>query len=108
MKNEIIRLCLNADLRCSHDGLSSMLKSSFKIDTAKLEAGEYVVCVNSAKTIVKIFTGGNNICHHKSRKGAIDMRTLKEIPRFFNGRSFNYDGAVGELIRKEIREKARQ
>lgn len=105
MKNEIIQLCLNADLRCSHDGLSDMLKKNFKIDTMKLDAGEYVVCVNSAKTIVKIFTGGNVIAHYKSPHGMIDLRTLKSIPKFFNGRSFNYEGALGDTIRKEIRER---
>lgn len=103
MKNEITRLVLNADLRCSHDGLSEMLKKTFKLETNDLEPGEYVVCVNSAKTIVKIFAAGNVIAHYKSPRGMINLKTLRLIPKFFNGRALDYDGALGEVIRKEIR-----
>ena len=103
MTNKIIRCVFNADLRCSHEGLSEMLKLDFNIDTAKLSDGEYAICVNSAKTIVKIYAGGNTIAHYKSPRGRIDMRTLALIPKHFNGRALNYEDALEELLRKEIR-----
>lgn len=104
MLNSILRVVFNADLRCSHEGLSAMLKANFKIDTAKLEPGQYIVCVNTAKTIVKIYAAGNTIAHHRSLRGQINMKTLKYIPKYFNGRSFDYDGALEQTIRKELRD----
>ena len=100
--NKIIRCVFNADLRCAHDGLSQMLKKSFKIDTGALEVGEYVVCINSAKTIVKIYAAGNTIAHYKSTRGRIDLKTLQYIPRYFNGAKFNYEGALLEAVLKEL------
>lgn len=103
IKNKIIRCVFNADLRCSHVGLSEMLKKNFSIETAKLEIGEFIICVNTAKTIVKIYAAGHTIAHYKSPNGSINLKTLALIPKYFNGRSFNYEGALGETIRKEIR-----
>jgi hypothetical protein len=102
-KNKILRCVFGADMRAAHAGLSSMLEKNFDIKTENLEAGEYVVCINKAKTIVKIYAGGNVIAHYKSRKGTIDTRTLQYIPKYFNGRGFDYAGAIGELVRKELR-----
>lgn len=104
MKNHILRCVFNADMRCSHDGLSAMLKKNFDIDTALLERGEYVVCINTAKTIVKVYASGNTIAHHKSLKGQINLKTLTLIPKVFNGRSFSYEDALERVIRKEIRQ----
>lgn len=103
MTNEILRVIFHADLRCSHTGLSLIAKKNFKIDTSELGQGQYLVFINTAKTIVKVYTGGNIIAHYKSRHGQINLKTLSLIPKYFNGPKFHYDAALSEVIRKEIR-----
>lgn len=103
MRNQIIRCVFNADMRCGHDGLTKVAKK-LSVNTSSLDIGQYIIFVNTAKTIVKIYAAGNVIAHYKSPKGQINLKTLAFIPKYFNGHSLNYYGALAEVIRKEIRE----
>lgn len=100
MSNKIVRVVFDADLRCSHDGLSQMLEKNFQIKTDNLKLGEFVVCLNSAETIVKIYTHGNTIAHYKSKKGRIELKAIMHLPKFFNGSSFAYNKALAETLKK--------
>lgn len=99
--NRVLRVVFNTDLRNSHDGLSQLAKD-FKIDTARLKPGEYIVFINTAKTALKLYAAGQVIAYFRMpthRK--MDMRVISLIPRFFNGRELKYDDALRELITKQ-------
>jgi hypothetical protein len=99
--NRVLRVVFNTDLRNSHDGLSILAKD-FKIDTAQLRPGEYIVFVNRSKTALKLYAAGQVVAHFRMpthRK--MDMRVISLIPRFFNGRELKYDDALRELITKQ-------
>lgn len=102
MKNSILRIVFNADLRCSHEGLALIAKD-LKINVDKLDIGEYIVILNAKKTLIKIYAAGNVIAFYKSPHGQINVKTLKLIPKYFNGRALQYDDALSEIIRKEIK-----
>lgn len=99
--NRVLRVVFNTDLRNSHDGLA-LLDKQFKIDTAKLSPGEYVVFINAKKTALKLYAAGQVVAHFRMpthRK--MDMRIIGMIPRFFNGSELKYDDALKELITAE-------
>lgn len=102
--NRMLQIVFNADLRCSHLGLSIVAKR-LKLDTSDLKIGEFIVFVNTKKTMIKIFAAGNTVAHFKNNDRPINMKILGMIPRFFNGKELKYDEALAEVIKKEIRKE---
>lgn len=102
--NRIVRVVFNADLRSGHDGLTNMAKN-FKINTSTLGVGEFVVFINRKKCALKMFASGNTVAHFKMPgQQQMNLKVIGLIPRFFNGRELQYDDALAEVIRKEIRQ----
>lgn len=87
----------------AHKGLSTLAKKK-KIDVDKLRPGEYVIFMNRRRNALKMFTCMNGIFHHKLPYESLryDLRFIKLIPRFFNGKELNYDGALKEIIMKDL------
>lgn len=103
-----IQIFLDSDLRCSHDGLAMIAKKE-KIDVSKLEPGEYVIFVNSAKDKCKVYAAFNVVAYLKPPKGhKIEMKVIQLIPVAFaaTGR-IDYDKALKELLEKELTWKGR-
>lgn len=102
-ENRILQIVFNADLRCSHDGLTIQAKKA-GVTVSDLEIGEFIVFINAKKTMLKIYAAGNTIAHFKNQGyQRINLGILKMIPRFFNGKELKYDEALAEVIRQEIR-----
>lgn len=92
--NKIVRVIFNADLRCSHTGLR-VVADELDIQLDELRNGEVVVFVNAKKNQLKLFGPMNSIVHFKNKDDSkIDLRVLAQIPRFFNGKEFNYSKAL--------------
>lgn len=98
----IIRYFPDVHLGNSHRGLSEhALRSGVRI--SNLVIGEYVIFVNKRQTALKMYAFGNVIAYLKMPDGArLDPRIIALIPRFFSGKGIDYDGAIGEVIRKEF------
>lgn len=58
MNNRIVRVLMDADLRCAHSGLKA-LASARGIDLNRLKPHEHIVFLNRAKTKVKLFKNSN-------------------------------------------------
>lgn len=102
-ENRLIRVVFDADLRCSHEGLTAIAKN-LKLKLDELELGEFVAFINSKKTMIKLYAAGNTIAHFKTPDGRqLNLKVLALIPKFFNGRELKYDDALKEVITKEIR-----
>jgi len=99
---KIVRYFPDTHLGNAHYGLSEIAAKE-GVDIAKLKVGEYVIFVNSKKTALKMFSTGNMIAHLRMPGNTkIDMNIISSIPRFFNGKSIDYKGALKERIEKSL------
>ena len=104
-KSRALQVFLNADFRCAHEGLALIAKSH-KIDVSKLEIGEYLIFVNTAKDRLKLYAANNVVAYLKLKTGKIDLRTIQLIPQAFNGSGrIDYDAALKEVIDRELARK---
>lgn len=86
---KILQIFLNTDFRNGHEGLETMAKAE-KIDVHALQAGHYVIFLNTARDRIKLYAAGNTIAYKKMRQGErLDLRALKHIPSAFNGSALN-------------------
>lgn len=98
--NRVLQIFLNADLRCSHDGLREIAKKG-GLDVKDLQPGQYIVFLNCAKNRLKLYAAGNVVAYMKQPDGGrIDIRMIAELPRAFNGTSINYETAIKEALAK--------
>lgn len=95
----IVQCFLNTDMRNMHNGLAKIAKKH-GIETQTLEAGQYVVFINSAKTKIKIFASNDTISYTRSSGGRLQMEAIQNIPRCFGGSRFNYDEALKLVLEK--------
>ncbi len=105
---QILQCFLNADLRCGHDGLASLAKKH-DLNVTKLIPGQYVVFINSARNRLKVYAASNVIAYLKlATGGRIDLNTVREIPRVFNGSGkIDYEEALRIAVNKSLAKKSR-
>lgn len=97
----IIRFFPNTDLRSGHRGLSAAaLKHD--IDVHNLKSGEFLAFSNRKQTDMKIYAPCNVLLHVKSPHGRLDLRVVGLIPKFFNGRRFDYLSALKDVIKEKV------
>lgn len=100
---KIVRYFPEVFMGNGHNGLSK-IAIEHDIDISRLDAGEYVVFMNKAQTALKMFTMGRVIAHLKMPKGTrIDPRVIALLPRFFSGKSIDYNSAIKKVLEAEFR-----
>lgn len=105
MKNNIMRVFLNADLRAGHDGLSKLAKDN-GVRTDQLEPGNYVIFINSKRNKLKMYAANQVIAYLRLKDNrSLDLRTIKHLPRVFNGKTINYDLALSTVLEAEMAKK---
>ncbi len=80
-QNKFMHLFYDADLRCGHEGLSTLARKS-KIRCDQLGAGEYVVFLNTREDKAKIYTGNEIVAYFRPGH-KITMDHLEGIPKMF-------------------------
>lgn len=102
--NRLVRVIFNADLRSGHRGLTDACKK-VGLNPRDLEVGEYIIFVNTKKTMLKAFASGESVVAHFRMPGhrTINVKVLRYLPRFFNGGELRYGAALDELVKKEVR-----
>lgn len=99
---KIVRFFPNTDMRNGHAGLEAMAKEH-RVSTSNLARGEFLIFLNSAKTVLKLFTAGNIIVHLRMPQGEkIDLGVISLIPTYFNGNQIRYKEALREKMLKEL------
>lgn len=99
----IVRVFLDADMRCSQPGLSALaLKHKFKVE--ELGHGEFLIFINSKRNKLKLYAGGDVLAYYRMAKGErLDMRVIQKIPRAFMGTGkLNYTEELRTVIREEL------
>jgi len=106
--NKVIRFFPDSDLRCGHDGLKKMAMRIAGKDPTLLKKGEFIFFANTRLNSLKIFCPGNIICYLKSPDGRrLEMKTIQNLPNYFNGTSFNYTSALKQsLLSSGLKEAA--
>ncbi len=99
--NKIIRIFSDVDLRNGHDGLNS-LAAEKKIKLNDLADGEFVFFLNAKKDKIRIFCSRDAFISWRSPSGKIRMEMLKELPLAFNGREFDFRGAMRKSLEKSL------
>lgn len=99
--NKLIAYIPNTDLRNGHDGLAKVAIKQ-KIDISVLGGGNMVAFVNRARTAVKIHAGGDMIGYLRLKKGHLDPRVIKYLPKHFSGSAFDYDKSVEAMINDQF------
>lgn len=106
--NRVLQVFLNADLRCSHDGLREIAKKG-GLDVKDLQPGQYIVFLNAAKDRLKLYAANNVVAYMKQPDGGkIDPRMIAELPRAFNGTTINYETAIKEALMKIFARRGRK
>jgi hypothetical protein len=84
--SRVLRVILNTNLGNGHDGLKKIAAKVAGIGIEKLQAGEYLVFINSARDKMKVYASGNIIAYLRLPRGQIlNLATIQEIPRVFRG-----------------------
>lgn len=102
----ILRCFVNADLRNGHMGLSQMAKQD-RIQVEKLEPGQYLVFINTAKNKMKVYTANNIVAYLRLSRGRIDLSTISKIPQSFQGGDIHYDEALKTRLLETLQVKSR-
>lgn len=99
---KIVRYFPNTFIGNGHLGLSKIAARE-GVNISKLDPGEYVIFVNKAQTALKMFCMGRVIAHLKMPEGTkLDSRVIALLPRFFNGKSIDYDSAIRRVLQAEL------
>ena len=101
--NKIVRIFLDADMRCQHDGLADMARKK-NIDIRQLPFGEHVFFVNKAKNRLKMYSSGNVIGYLRLYKGVLDMRALARIPMVYGSTvELKYNKSLKAVLKANFR-----
>lgn len=84
------------DMRMAHAGLKDMLRSK----RIKVKEGDFVVFLNSSRTIIKCFCNGTEALMHVKNNGKrLDLGVIKYLPKYCNGPELDLNGAVAENLK---------
>lgn len=108
---EIKRVFLNVSMVNRTDGLREIAKRG-GVTLAEMEPGDYIFFVNSNRDKIAALVGPQRqdqsdvIAYTRLGRGQnLDMRAITNIPRYFDGRSLNYDKALSSAIEKSLVQK---
>ncbi len=102
MNGRVLHFVPNADLRCSHQGLSDIAKEELGVSTSDLKIGEFVIFVNGSWTQLKAYCSNNIVLHYKKADGSrLNAKAVMQLPRFIRGQDIGYKEALTEVIEAE-------
>lgn len=100
MKNRLIHVFFNVDLRQSFTGLVKTLKS--KTDRV-MKQGDFVLFMNSKQDMIKMFCSSTNcLLQFKNEKGRINSQTIVDLPNYVQGNSLDYNSALRKVLTKKL------
>ncbi len=100
MKNEIIQVFLDVDMRAGHRGLADVAKKR-KVDVLNLDPGEHVVFVNRKVDKIKIYSARNVLSYLLSDK-QLDISALSYFSDCYGAKGFNYDNALRKVLLQKL------
>lgn len=102
MRNKIISVFPNTDLRCSHDGLTSIALKSNR-NPEDLNNGSFYLFLNRKQSMFKMMAANNTLIHHKAKSGRVDIHAIEYLPSCFNAGKLDYDKALETVLKNRLR-----
>lgn len=100
--NKLAHFFLDVDLRCSHDGLSQIIKKN-KIQIGK---NDFVVFMNQKRTMIKMFCQGEDaLLHYKKDGRTLDPGIIRFLPEHCGGKKLNVEGAIKDHLTHLMKRK---
>lgn len=102
--NKIVRVFLDTNMACQHNGLRS-LASKHGVKLEALDNREHVIFVNKARNRVKLYSANGVISYLWKEKGRLDMMALSMIPETFSnqvGDGFHMNKAIKATLIKRL------
>lgn len=90
---QIAQIFLNTHMGKNFHGLNEILRKA-KVNPQN----SYVVFMNSKKTKFKLLVSDKYLVYHDNKDKAIDLNSLRHLPRAFEGDRFNFSKAVEATI----------
>jgi hypothetical protein len=106
VSNQLISVFPRTDLRCGHDGLTTLARKA-KRDPSTLAPGQFMVFINNSQSAFKMFAANNTLVYYRSPRGRIDINTIRHIPNCFNGNALNYNAALKKSLTELLARKKR-
>ena len=102
MSGKLAHFFLDMDMRCSHQGLQSILKK-MKIT---IEDGDFIVFLNRRRNMIKMFCHGKEaLLHYKKDDRQIDPGVIAYLPKYCGGNELDINGAIGEHLKDMLSRK---
>lgn len=106
MKNKIIQVFLDTDMRFQFKGLIEIC-DKHKISIEDKEIGEFVVFINRKRNYLKILACNQSpkpvMAAYQTPEKIIDLRIISQIPRAFNASGrFDIDRATEVFVKEKF------
>lgn len=89
----------NVDHRARHDGLALTIKKHTGINIDTLEPGQFVLLMNTERTILSLYGPNRVLVQQKLRHPVSTEAALRELPRIFlQDKTLDYDQALRDFL----------
>ncbi len=102
--NVLVRCFIDTDLRSQHNGLAK-IAARHRINVSRLRPGEHVMFINRARDKMKMYSANGVLSYLRlGDRRKVDMDTIGEIPRAFDGSlSLAYERALTKTVKQKLR-----
>jgi hypothetical protein len=99
---KIAHIFMNVDMRNGHSGLKEFCKDK----RVKITPDDFIVFVNSTRTMMKVFCKGSEAIMHLKKDGhKLDLGIIKYLPKYCDGPEIDIDKAIADNIKDVMKRK---
>lgn len=104
----VVRYVSGVHMGLSFRGLKKVAHK-LRLDLDTLDSGEFVIFMNGKMTAFKMLAPNNVMVYYRHPKEhRIDPRVITLLPKVFDGRELDMDGALREVIQKDFAKYGRK
>jgi hypothetical protein len=96
---EVVRVYMNADLRCGIVGLKNHLQAK-RVAVSQMQDTDFVFFLNRSKTQFKLLWAQNYLITYKAPKGKVTLEALQKIPLAFRNAKITGRGNSLEAVER--------
>lgn len=104
-ENKIIYAFQNVDMRFSYNGLG-FIASRAGLHPDKIPSGNWILFLNSSRTMLKLMGHGGVIVQYQSKHGRLDLNVFSHIDQAFkHDGSFDFSLAIKSYLVENLSKK---
>lgn len=99
----IVQVVMNTNLRAGHEGLAKLAKD-LGVDVKRLQAGQYLIFINSRQDKLKVYTANNIVAYWRGDAGQrVSLDALRYVPQAFQAKGqLDYDTALRQSLSERL------